>query len=47
MEKDLVCGMEIDEKTAVKSERKEKTYYFCSTHCKRNFDSNPKKYVKT
>lgn len=46
MAKDPVCGMEIDEKTAAgKSEYKGKTYYFCSTGCKKSFDQDPEKYV--
>ena len=44
---DVVCNMEIDEKTAKwKSEYKEKTYYFCSPMCKQKFDRSPEKYVK-
>jgi P-type Cu+ transporter len=46
MAKDPVCGMEVDEKTAAgKSEYKGKTYYFCSTGCKKSFDQDPEKYV--
>jgi YHS domain-containing protein len=47
MEKDLVCGMMVDPKTAAgKSEYQGKTYYFCSPGCKRDFDKEPQKYVK-
>ena len=47
MAKDVVCGMTVDEKTAVaKSIYKGKTYYFCSPGCKKAFDANPTKYVK-
>jgi len=43
---DVVCKMEIDEKTAKwKSEYKGKTYYFCAPMCKQKFDRNPEKYV--
>jgi YHS domain-containing protein len=45
MSKDPVCGMDVDEKTAPKSEYKGKTYYFCAPGCKREFDKNPEKYV--
>lgn len=39
---DPVCGMEVDPaKAAGKSEYKGKTYFFCSDHCKKTFDSNP------
>lgn len=45
---DLVCGMTVDEKTCkIKSEYKGKTYYFCGPGCKKAFDSNPTKYVKS
>jgi Cu+-exporting ATPase len=46
MAKDLVCGMDVDEKTApAKSDYKGKTYYFCGPGCKREFDKNPEKYI--
>ena len=47
MTKDLVCGMEVDEKKApARSEYQGKTYYFCNMACKKVFDKNPGKYVK-
>ena len=47
MAKDLVCGMDVDEKKATaKSDYKGKTYYFCAPGCKRAFDANPEKYIK-
>ncbi len=47
MAKDLVCGMEVDEKTApAKSEYMGKTYYFCAPGCKKAFDENPTKYIE-
>jgi YHS domain-containing protein len=43
---DVVCGMEIDQKTAKwKSEVKGKIYYFCGPMCKLEFDENPEKYL--
>ena len=40
--KDPVCGMIVDPKNSkFKSEFKELTYYFCSEHCKSQFDQNP------
>ncbi len=46
MEKDPVCGMEVDPKTTTnKSEYQGKTYYFCSAGCKKDFDKEPQKYV--
>lgn len=45
---DPVCGMEVDEKTAVAmSEYKGKTYYFCSSGCKTTFDKEPEKYLNS
>ncbi|MBX5326945.1 MAG: YHS domain-containing protein [Candidatus Bathyarchaeia archaeon] len=46
MAKDPICGMNVDEKTNLKSEYMGKTYYFCSQTCKTTFDKNPTKYVK-
>jgi YHS domain-containing protein len=46
MAKDLVCGMNVNEKTAkFKSDYKGKTYYFCAQSCKTTFDKNPAKYT--
>ena len=46
MEKDPVCGMSVDPKSAAgKSDYQGKTYYFCSAGCKKAFDSDPEKYV--
>jgi Cu+-exporting ATPase len=46
MERDPVCGMEVDPKTApARSERNGKTYYFCSTACKQQFEQNPSQYA--
>jgi Cu+-exporting ATPase len=47
MEKDVVCGMQVDPaKAAGTSEHGGKTYYFCSKGCKAKFDANPAQYVK-
>jgi len=47
MAKDLVCGMEVEEKkAAAKAEYKGKTYYFCAPGCKKAFLENPEKYLK-
>ena len=46
MVEDLVCGMEIDPKTAAgKIEYKGQTDYFCSPGCKKAFDKDPEKYI--
>jgi len=39
--KDLICGMTVDEATALQAERDGKTYYFCSEHCRQKFLSTP------
>lgn len=47
MERDVVCGMQVDpNKAAGKSEYNGKTYYFCSNGCKTKFDANPSQYAK-
>ncbi len=46
MAKDLVCDMDVDEKTAKwKTVYRGKTYYFCAQGCKTEFESNPLYYV--
>ncbi len=32
--KDPICGMTVDEATALHAERDGKTFYFCSDHCR-------------
>jgi Cu+-exporting ATPase len=34
---DPICGMTVDERTAVSAERDGQTFYFCSEHCRRRF----------
>jgi Cu+-exporting ATPase len=47
VEKDVVCGMQVDRaKAAATSEYNGKTYYFCAKACKTKFDANPSQYVK-
>ena len=46
MAKDLVCKMDVDEKTAkYKTIYQGKYYYFCAQGCKKTFEANPQKYV--
>ena len=46
MERDVVCGMQVDPaKAAGKSEYNGKTYYFCALGCKKKFDANPGQYA--
>jgi Cu+-exporting ATPase len=46
LEKDPICGMAVDEKTAkYKSDYKGKTYYFCSQYCQTKFDKDPSKFA--
>jgi Cu+-exporting ATPase len=37
MIKDPICGMTVDEATALKAERDGDTFYFCSEHCREKF----------
>ena len=48
MTKDPICGMTVDEATALHTERDGKTFYFCIDHCRQKFlstpaDANPEK----
>jgi P-type Cu+ transporter len=48
MEKDPVCGMDVDPKTAKeKSDYRGKTYYFCGHEDKMKFDKEPQKYASS
>ncbi|CAN5465768.1 YHS domain-containing protein [soil metagenome] len=45
--KDPVCGMQVEELSAVgQSEYEGKTYYFCSSGCKTKFDADPAENTK-
>ncbi len=47
MAQDPVCKMNIEEsEAAATSIYKEITYYFCSIHCKEDFEKEPEKYVE-
>jgi P-type Cu+ transporter len=47
MEKDPVCGMNVDpQKAAGQSEHAGKTYWFCAAACKRKFDAAPQQYLR-
>ena len=39
--KDPICGMTVDEATALHAERDGKTFYFCSDHRRQKFLSTP------
>jgi Cu+-exporting ATPase len=39
--KDPICGMTVDEATALHADRDGKTFYFCSEHCQQKFLSMP------
>jgi Cu+-exporting ATPase len=39
--KDPICGMTVDEATALHAERNGETFYFCSDHCRSKFLSAP------
>jgi uncharacterized protein len=42
---DPVCGMTVDQKTALRSEWEGRTYYFCSPGCKERFEADPARYT--
>jgi Cu+-exporting ATPase len=47
MEKDPVCGMQVDPKSAAGTvQHGGKTYYFCAAGCKAKFEKNPGQYAK-
>lgn len=47
MERDVVCGMQIEKGSAAGTSTYEgRTYYFCSSSCKAKFDANPSQYAK-
>src|SRR2546426_534269 len=39
---DPICGMTVDERTAISADRDGQTFYFCSEHCRRKFIAGPK-----
>lgn len=46
--KDPVCGMTIDSESAAgRSEFEGQTYHFCSAHCLKQFEQDPKRFVGT
>lgn len=46
MQTDPVCGMQISEEDAAgQSEFEGRTYYFCSSACKEQFDANPTRFT--
>jgi YHS domain-containing protein len=48
MEKDPVCGMEVDPKsTTAMSNYQGRTYYFCSMDDKKTFDKEPQRHAKS
>ena len=44
MQKDPVCGAEVDPQTAVKDVNEGKDYYFCSEDCRQKFEEDPSSY---
>ena len=46
MERDPVCGMDVDPATTKhSSEYRGQTYYFCSVMCKKAFEDDPQHYL--
>ncbi len=47
MAKDPICGMNVDEKTAMfTSVYNGKKYFFCAPGCKKTFDEDPEGWLK-
>lgn len=47
MEKDPVCGMEVEPtRTVATAEHKGENYFFCSEECRTEFIREPEKYAK-
>ena len=45
-EKDPVCGMQIEKSDAAgQSDYEGRTFYFCSSACKEQFDANPTRFI--
>ncbi len=43
---DPVCGMQVEEDDcAAKTEYRGKTYFFCTSDCKKRFEEHPEKFV--
>jgi uncharacterized protein len=42
---DPVCGMKVDRSRAVLAEHGGRTYYFCSEHCRSQFEVDPDSYI--
>jgi len=40
-ERDPVCGMSVDPKTALQASHEGKQYYFCSQNCRTKFTTKP------
>ena len=46
--KDPVCGMVVSLKTAVEATTyRGKTYYFCAEICRKQFEADPEKYLRS
>ena len=39
--KDPICGMTVNQQTALRAERDGKTFYFCGEHCRATFLALP------
>ena len=43
---DPVCGMKVDRSKALRAEHAGRTYYFCSEHCRSQFEADPAAYTE-
>jgi len=45
MQKDIVCGMDVEDSTPFHTNYKKQPYYFCSESCQHKFTDHPEKYL--
>jgi len=45
--RDPVCGMAVDRRTALTSEFRGKTYFFCGPGCRAKFEADPERYASS
>ena len=46
MATDPVCGMAVEQESAIKMEREGQLYYFCAKGCRDEFASNPEQFTR-
>jgi len=44
---DPICGMNVEIEKAVRTDYREKSYFFCCSHCQQTFEGSPQEYSET